>query len=215
MYTKYARKVIPIVAACITMTTLSGAAITSGSITITGSLPSGSFNFSGDGFAAAGTFSLGSWGPLSCNPCAPGSALSVTGLQSGNDFGSGSATIGGTLYNVNWGGLNAAGPSNFQLSGAPILLDQGPGTYTGAFDFVGELCGVSSSGIPQPCIASLPSLTGSGLVSINVIAIPDHGILQYTSATYLFSVPEPSTLALTFPAGLLLLYGARRARRRG
>jgi hypothetical protein len=208
--------VLPVLVLCISATNVRSAVITSGSITITGGLPTGSFNLSGAGFNISGAFSMGNWGPAACRDCGPGTILSVNGFECCNDFsGGGSADISGSHFNVNWGGLNAAGNSTFLITGAPVVLNRGAGTYTSNFNFSGELCGVTGGAIPQPCVVNLPSLTGSGVVSVNVSQTSNTILpLRYTDATYVFStIPEPSTVALTLPAALLL-YCARRRNRR-
>jgi hypothetical protein len=183
-------------------------AITSGSITISGLGPSGNFNFSGPGFAASGLFANGNWGPVLCSPCAPGTVLSVNGTQAGNDFFSGSATIGATTFAVNWGDLNAAGPSIFNIVGFSFILNAGAtGTYYSSFTFTGSLCGTQGGTFPYPCVANLTSLTGFGTVDVNIAALD--GLLRYTSATYTFGTPEPSSWLLV-SSGIVAILGRRR-----
>ncbi len=112
---------------------LFGAAISSGSIQTTGLAGFGPFTLSGSNFDASGGFANGNWGPASCSPCLPGSILGVDGLVSGNAFvGGGAAIINGIPFsNVNWGDLNAHGPSIFMITGPGIVLNNGAGTYLG------------------------------------------------------------------------------------
>jgi hypothetical protein len=178
---------------------LFGAAISGGSIQTTGIAGFGTFTLSGSNFDASGGFDNGNWGLTSCSPCTPGSTLSVDGLVSGNAFvGGGAATINGTAFsNVNWGDLNAQGPSIFMITGPGIVLNNGAGTYLGSFSFTGSLCGtIDFSGA---CAANLPTLTGSGQVAVQIVSYVNNGqtFLNYEQATYTFlPVPEPSSLLL-------------------
>jgi hypothetical protein len=182
-------------------------AITSGAITISGLGPSGTFSLNGPGFAASGQFGFGNWGPVSCFPCSPGTVLSISGTQVGNDFSSGSASIGPTTFGVNWGDLNAAGASIFNIVGPAVILDSGPGTYRGTFTFAGSLCGTQGGTLPHPCAANLLDLTGLGTVDINVAGFD--GSLRYTTATYIFATPEPSSWMLV-SSGIIAILSLRR-----
>ena len=179
------------------------AVITNGTITITGTAPTGAFNFGGPGFAASGAFSDGVWGPTFCVACAPGSVLSVNGTEVGNDFSSGSATVGASSFaNVQWGDLNASGISIFTVSGPGIVLNAGAGIYHGTFSLTGSLCGTQGNAIPNPCVVNLPSLTGVGTVAVTVASVS--GGLAYQSATYMFT-PEPGTWVLVLIGGAAML----------
>jgi len=193
---------------CISAQNLCGGVITDGSIQITGHLPVGTFTLSGSDFTATGNFIFGSWGPAYCLYC---SQLSVAGYEVGNDFGHGPATIGATTFTtVNWGTLDAAGPSVFNITGPEIILNNGPGTYVAPFWFTGSLCGtLPGGGIPSPCLANLPQLIGSGLVNVTVIDVAGLG-LQETAATYTFYTPEPSSIVLNATAGLIFLLRRRK-----
>lgn len=193
---------------------LFGDVVTSGSIQTTGIAGFGTFTLSGSNFDASGGFDNGNWGPTSCSPCTPGSILSVDGLVSGNAFvGGGAAIINSMPFsNVNWGDLNAQGPSIFMITGPGIVLNNGAGTYVGTFSFTGSLCGtIDSSGV---CAANLPILAGSGQVAVQVTSYIDNGqtFLNYEQATYTFQpAPEPQSLLL-FGSCVLGLAGVIRRR---
>ena len=204
-----------------------GAVITSGSIQITGLNGSGlgTFTLSGTGFTAMGEFVLGNWGPAFCaspgdsiGGCPAGTLLSVNGTEIGNDFSGGpgnSATIGSVTFpTVAWGDLNALGPSDFSITGLPILLNTGAGNYVSTFSFTGSLCGtVAPYGLADPCAANLPTLTGSGTVVVQIILSGDPvRPLEYVQATYTFSVPEPSTIVPVGLAMALMFFPAIRRR---
>jgi hypothetical protein len=189
-----------------------GAPITSGSIQITGVIPTGQFSLSGPGFTVTGGFSLGNWAPILCFPCAPGSSLQVTGVQVGDDFAGGTAVIGATsLPTILWDIGSPSNTSNFNVTGPAILLNSGPGTYNGTFSFTGSLCGKVSPGFAGPCDVDLATLSGSGNVAVQIISVG--GALQYTSATYNFTTPEPASAEMTLLAfGVLGLIALGRRR---
>jgi hypothetical protein len=196
---------------------LSGSVITSGTIDLPG-LGAGTFSLSGSGFTAAGNFDgagTSNWPVItSCLACSPGFALPVNGTVIGNDFRDGSATIGATSFSGAWGDLSAVGGSNFTITGLPITVNA-PGPYTGAFSFTGSLCGTNlADPAPRPCIANLPVLTGSGQVTVNIVASPIAGnpnLLRSASATYTFT-PEPSSIEYSAIAALVFLVGRKALR---
>ena len=92
------------------------------------------------------------------------------------------------------------------LNGTEITLDAGPGTYHSTFTFNGSSCGIvgSSSGAePKPCLVDLRSLTGSGIVDVNINSVG--GGLEYTGAVYKFA-PEPHTWMLSL-VGIVAVLG--------
>lgn len=194
---------------------LGASVITSGTISIAGAFANGNFDFSGSDFSASGPISFGNWALTGFINMPAGSTAGVNGFQAGNDFGPGAATIGTTDLIVDWGALNSAGSSIFSIIGLPILVDAGPGTYESTFTFTGSLCGTQGGAIPLPCVANLPSLTGSGIVSANFVAIGAN--LSFSSATYTFTTPEAGAWILMCCgiAGLLALrrFPERRAMR--
>lgn len=133
-----------------------------------------------------------------CYQCLPGDLLTVSGSTGGENFNGGTARIGTNYYpNVAWyNGLNPqAGYSEFTLSGPPILLT-GPGIFKGTFSFIAPsfLCGFLSQD-DTSCDISLPSLTGSGIVTVDVASIVGSPYLIVTNAEYTFT-PEPASLLL-------------------
>jgi hypothetical protein len=190
-------------------TSLSGAAITSGTISLPSFQGNGTFTLLGSDFTVSGGLdapAFSGWLVVdACRPCSSGFALPVAGQAAGSSFHGGSGQIGGTAYSaLAWGDGLAAHGSSFIITGPQLTLN-GPGTYTGSFSFTGFLCGTTAvdSG-PHACTADLQALTGSGQVSVNVVQ--DVGsLLRSESATYTFtSVPEPSTFILAVPLIVLL-----------
>ena len=190
----------------------SASVITSGTITLRGVLPSGRFDLSGSDFTVAGTF-IGGFLDVSCTGCHDvGSLMHVDAFVVGNAFNVfGTATIGGTNFtDLEFGGLNAGGPSIFDVAGPAIPLTTGAGTYYGTFTFHGSLCGTETSPHHGPnCLVEFPDLTGSGIIMVNIIAEPE-GTLTYRGATYTFT-PEPGTWMLV-SGGIAGILAVRRRR---
>lgn len=170
--------------------------VTSGYIGVLGGVYAGSFSLTGPGFSAQGSFDAFNFTAINYFGVAPESVVSIYGTVWGNDFRNGSANIGGNVFpNVTWGDFFAQGPSFFELNGPGIHLGSTAGTYYGTFDFfIGSLCGTLGNEIPAPCVADLPGLGGSGIVSLGVSSA--EGSLWIDSVTYEFTTPEPGTLAL-------------------
>jgi hypothetical protein len=173
------------------------------------------FELAGSGFDVTGDFGdiadAVNWGVGLCYACQPGTLLGVWGHTGGEDFGGGTATIGSTSYaNLWW--YNPFQPtlySAFQVTGPPILLT-GPGTFYGTFSFTGFLCGTMTD-TDTSCIVGLPSLTGTGIVTVDVAADVDAGgqpALGVTQAGYTFT-PEPASWLL-FGSGAAGLAGILR-----
>jgi hypothetical protein len=181
---------------------LSASNVTSGYIQVSGGIFAGSFNLSGPGFWADGAFDAFNFWAINYGGIAPESAVSIYGTVWGNDFRTGSATVAGTYSPyVIWGDLFAQSSSFFELNGPKVQLGSTAGTYFGTFDFfIGSLCGTLGNEIPAPCVADLPGLGGSGIVSLDVSEAV--GQLWVDQVTYTFLTPEPGTLAL-LGSGLL------------
>jgi hypothetical protein len=97
-------------------------------------------------------------------------------------------------------------PSFLTFTGQPILIDSGPGVYSGTFSLVGSLCGgipIPLNQTPPPCNPDLPTLTGSGLIALTMGPQPTFPggpeLLYFVRSTYTFvePVPEPATGPLT------------------
>ena len=193
-----------------TATSVSGTAITNGTINLSSYLSAGTFVLSGNGFAVSGSFDAPAFTALliinSCRPCSSGYSLPVSGQIASSSFHGGSGTIGATTYpSVLWGDDMAAHGSVLMITGAPITLN-GPGTYTGSFSLTGFLCGTTTGGQGlHDCTVDLLALTGSGQVSVNIVQDSEN-LLRSDSAIYTFTaVPEPSTVVLAVPLLAILL----------
>src|SRR5277367_2114877 len=131
------------------------------------------FELSGAGFDVTGSFENPAgtgWGPGYCYACLPGTLLPVFGLTGSDDFNGGTAQIGSTYYSsVAWYNYYSLYYSEFIVSGPQILLT-GPGIFRGTFSFAGVLCGFLTEE-DTSCDVSLPSLTGSGIVTVDVATI--------------------------------------------
>jgi hypothetical protein len=189
--------------------------VTGGFVRVTGvSFPSlGHFHLTGPNFDVTGDFDAYFWPKgLLCVPSPAG--CPPDGAATGSDFFGGSGTVGGTsLPRTTFGDVWADGPSFF-FFGGPNVAVTGPGTFTGTFTFSGGLCGVDIFGsISQECALNLPSLTGTGKVTM--VAEPcrlfceEHfGEVLVTDVTYTFLTPETNTFILCIP--VILVAAARR-----
>ncbi|HEY4899793.1 MAG TPA: PEP-CTERM sorting domain-containing protein [Terriglobales bacterium] len=171
------------------------------------------FELSGSGFDVTGSFEDPGggqhWGVGYCYTCQPGTSLGVWGSTGGQDFNGGTATIGSIPYsNVWWWNPFAWNLySEFHITGPPLPLT-GPGTFRGTFSFTGFLCGTFTD-TDTSCIINLPSLTGNGIVTVDVIPSVDGNgqpALMVSKAGYTFT-PEPASWLL-FGSGALGLAAA-------
>ena len=178
------------------------------------------FDLSGPGFHVTGSFENpgggGEWGVGYCYSCLPGTLLGVWGHSGGEEFNGGTATIGSTYYPaVLWfNDYMQVFASDFHVTGPPILLT-GPGTFRGTFSFQGDMCGTFAYG-DTACGVDLPSLTGSGIVTVDVVSFvfsDGSTRLLVTQAGYTFA-PEPSSLLLFGPGALGIAGMLRRKLRR-
>jgi hypothetical protein len=189
---------------------LAATTVTAGYIQAFEQYNAGNFALSGSGFSMSGSFSTYGFGAIRPGDLGAGARVPVWGSALGNDFLGGSATVGGNSYPaVNWGDLDAHHGSIFNLVGPDITLGSTAGTYYSTFSFTGELCGTTRGSLGD-CTANFPVLSGSGIVKLDVVDSPIHGLLQVRSVTYEFVTPEPSTLALLGPATVGLAAVRRR-----
>jgi hypothetical protein len=157
---------------------------------------SAAFELSGVGFDVTGSFENPAgpgWGPGNCVHCLPGTSIPVGGQTGGDDFNGGTAKIGtDPVQSVIWykGLYPYAGYSEFTVSGPPILLT-GPGVFKGTFYLIAPsfLCGFLTQS-DMSCDVSLPSLTGSGIVTVDVGSILGSPYLIVNEVDYTF-IPEP------------------------
>jgi hypothetical protein len=203
-----------------TVLPLLAAPVTEGFIRVSSFPPdaAGRFHLTGPGFDVTGRVDVGltPWPSSLGNLCADFyGRCSPSATAAGYDIIDGSGTVGGSSFaRVVWGYIeDPGGPSFFFINGPDVPIP-GPGTFTGTFEFTGALCGVLPPpyGGPAPCVLNLPSLTGTGRVTM--VAEDQSGFLAVTEATYTFLTPEPNTFLLCMPAALLIAAARRLFRAR-
>ena len=191
-------------------------AITNGTIYIgraSGNLPDGFFELSGQGFSLSAPIKGGWWMPLHSSAW-PTGFLSIDGEISGLSMSVGSAEVFHSSFpTIGWGDFFAASGSLLRITGDPLVLDHGEGTYSGTFAFEGWFCGVlpDSRLRPRPCVVDLPAVTGLGAVFVTSVEDPSSPPYRLVAATYVFDSPEPSTF---FGGALSLVIAVLAIRRR-
>lgn len=185
--------------------------ITSGTLTVTGPIGAPHFTFSGTNFVAGGDGADRGAVALQtgCVPCEAGKLISVNAFFVGSTLGTGGVTVDGMSFA---GGLSGT----FQLTGPlieiPFALTNL--TITTPFTFAGTLHVCPDSCVVKPPVFSV-SFVGGGTATFDLIfsglfnGVP---IFNFSSVTYNFEVPEPTSVLL-FGAGLAALTTALRRRR--
>ena len=176
--------------------------ITTGFLTSSGAFGIGHFEWSGEGFSAAGAAEPGVIGPAFCFPCTSGDLISLDTFYSGT-IGGGTATVGGTTYeDVTFGG-------EVSFSAPDVTAPSAPGGFTTMqpFTFNANLIGFLDYNTSAERIAFTQMLTGHGIVTASFSATPGQStpIFSFQTVRYDFAsdaaVPEPATLLL-FGSGL-------------
>lgn len=185
--------------------------ITSGTLTVTGAIGAPHFTFSGTNFVAAGNGADRGAVALQtgCFPCQAGQMTSVNAFFIGSTLGTGGVTVDGVEHA---GGLSGT----FQFSGPLLEVPSALTnlTITSPFTFAGLLHVCPESCVVRPPVFSV-SFVGGGTATFDLIFSGlFHGvpIFTFSSITYNFEVPEPTSVLL-LGAGLAALSTALRRRR--
>lgn len=176
--------------------------VTSGSLTVPGTLRAPQYSFSGQDFSVTGHGSEFGNSP-SCLPCQSGDLISVNSLFVGSSLGLGSLTVNGVTFDdLFFGGI-------FQFTGTPILIPAATTniSLTAPFTFSGTLaaCPLEAGG-PDCTLAKQifsAELIGQGFVTIQLrfiqLTAGGASLFNLDNVTYTFQsaeIPEPMTLML-------------------
>ena len=185
--------------------------ITSGTLTVTGTVGGPRFSLSGDNFFASGGGERGASNPqTACRPCLSGQFITVTSNFIGSSLEGGFSIINGVERS---GGFAGA----FMFTGPPIEIPFSLSnlTLTSPFNFSGSLIGCPQSCVVGPTIFSV-TLTGSGIATIDLsFSGLIGGVPSFTfqRVTFNFDVPEPISLIL-LSGGLAALAAKLKANNR-